>query len=187
MSGGFLGSVSNLGEFGELTIADYRETAADGLISSEGGALTLVNIGAIGESFLGGLGGSFLGEGDISAWEERNEGIMFGRIVATGTTFDCFDLNCEGEGDEIEGNTVINLGSWFTTNQAGGLGPYGGNILASDGADEIINLGFIQTAFGEGDGEGGNGDYTSFVVDDFYNGSISGLVDDSEVRACWVF
>jgi hypothetical protein len=175
-----------------MPIGAYWQTASDGLIDSEGGALLAVNINASG--VLGGMMGDMLTESGmdmtesgLAPWFERDEGIMFGRIVATGTTFDCFII-CES--DDVFGNTVVNLGSWFTTNREDELmvaGYEGGNILDSDegGYDAIYNFGFTQTAFGQrADSEAGPvdpeyiGDYTSFLMDDFFNGG--GLFSEGE-------
>lgn len=164
MSGGSMGSVDSLGALGELTINDYARTASDGLIVSEGGALIAVNMP------LGGLLG-LISEGESGFAFPEEGGVMFGRIIATGQSYD-HDLGEGGEVVEIMGNTVFNTGAWFTTNTEDfGIGALGGNILLSEGHDAVYNFGFIQTAFGT---EGG--DYTSFWLDEFNNGSF-GLLE----------
>ena len=175
-SGGVFGSIDKLGAFDDLTIADYQQTASDLLIYSEGGALFALS---------GGIFDDFP-EGDYLVEEEA---IMFGRIQAFGQTEgEIFDENEGSEGEFVPhtfGNTVVNLGKWFTTNNEDAVEPgsAAGNILLSEGEDTIYNLGFTQTAFGmteDGDPDL-IGDYTSFLMDDFYNGGGFDFSEDGPV------
>ncbi|HZP19896.1 MAG TPA: autotransporter domain-containing protein [Bauldia sp.] len=157
-SGGSLGYING--------IQDYAHTSSDLLMYSEGGAAALVNLP------------NLFGWGSESEGEAN--GIMFGRVKMFGSSEDCF------EGCDV-GNTVVNASQWFVTNRIyfdktsegdvqdgnpwrpGTGDPFtGGTVLVSPfGENAIYNFGAVHTGFG--DSEHG-GTYTSFILDNFYNG-----------------
>jgi len=165
VSGGVTGSVANLNT--------YAQTASDRLIESESGATWVFN----GLGAADALGDQIVGSESGGASTPPGMGMMFGRVVLTGQAN--ITSESEGEGDlsvGTAGNVIYNFGHWYTTNglASESAGAEGGNILASEGEDAIVNRGFIQTAFGVGS------EYTSFVVDGFYNGADGGPLSLSE-------
>ncbi|MEJ0012477.1 MAG: autotransporter outer membrane beta-barrel domain-containing protein [Bauldia sp.] len=152
-TGGAFGSLSN----GSTDLNDYAATAEDLLIQSESGAVTVFN---------GDILRAFQTESDVGI----ADGLMFGRVNLTSSTF--VDYTDSESPDGTVGNTLVNLGKWFTTNRDGESGSEFGNVMNSDaGEDAIFNFGLVQTAF-----HGESGDTTTFVLDDFYNGDPLGVI-----------
>lgn len=92
----------------------------------------------------------------------ENHGIMIGRVNERGQN------NTEDGWDNATGNTVVNLGTWLTTNltEDGDWYDSWGNRMHGSANDEIQNAGLIQIAF-----DGLNPEYTSFEgVNRFFNG-----------------
>lgn len=154
---GFIDDLSNSG-----SIEDYWQTSSDLLLVTEGGGATLLN----GTHLSANINSEIGDIRTVVGSEGASGGIMFGRVIMNGTSDHTYIDTSEGDFDRNYpvGNYVLNLGTWFTTNEDGMENREYGNIVYGDYYGEIDNGGVIQTAMGEG------GDYTTFVVDEFFNG-----------------
>ena len=92
-------------------------------------------------------------------------GLLIGRLSLFGNT-----SNTVAEATNVTGNTVVNFGTWLTTD--GTASPVGaalplGNDLFGAGQNTAYNLGLIQTAFA-----GTGKETTTFLLNDLYNGGV---------------
>ncbi len=138
--GAIMSDVQNITQFVMSGGASGDPTSLPGYADAASGLLMKTN------------GGATYVENDMNS-------LMVGRLDMDGRTY--YDVP---DGDPIQGNEIVNYGTWFMVN-AGKHDQYGNEIHGSP-YDTFINLGLIQGAFDPDKKE-----KLSFDLNDFYNGT----------------
>lgn len=142
---------------------DIAQFAATG-----GAAGSIANLGLYAQA--AGLNMIVSESGGVSVLNDTS-GLLIGRVMLFGST-----NNAVRQTTDLTGNTIVNLGTWFTADAAGVIPAFagGGNTLGGAGeTNSIYNLGLIQTAFeGPGATGGAKDETATFYLNDFFNGGV---------------